>query len=146
MHEHYTHKHTRTHMHIHMHAHRHVHRGLFQRHSQEVRACELMLVSRNITYWKGSTSPLELVMAINTEVTIYSVLTTCQVSRLVLHNHDLILFFQQPYLVSRNILILQIRKQRCVSSPNYHTTLIKSSKVIYFHVVLVPCRQASQCQ
>ena len=137
MHEHYTHKHTRTHIHTHMHAHRHVHRGLFQRHSQEVRACEFMLVSRNITYWKGSASHLELVMAINIEVTIYSVLTMCQVSRLVLHNHDLILFFQQPYLVSRNILILQIRKQRCVSS-NYHMTLKKSSKVIYFHVVLVP--------
>lgn len=85
---------------------------------------ELTLVSGDHLL-KGSASPRELVMAINAAATVYSLLSMWRVSQLVLHNHDLILFFQQPYLVSYNT-ILQIRKQRYVLSPDYHMTLKKA--------------------
>lgn len=117
--------HTNIHVHTrkHMHAHRHVRRGLFQRHSQEVTWTHTSLWKHHLL--KGSASPWELVMAINAAATVYSLLSMWRVSQLVLHNHDLILFFQQPYLVSYNT-ILQIRKQRYVLSPDYHMTLKKA--------------------
>ena len=119
--------HTNIHVHTrkHMHAHRHVRRGLFQRHSQEVTWTHASLWKHHLL--KGSASPRELVMAVNAAATVYSLLTMCRVSQLVLHNHDLILFFQQAYLVSYNT-ILQIRKQRYVLSPDYHMTLKKAAR------------------
>lgn len=44
------------------------------------------------------------------QVTIYLVLTMCQVSQSVLYNRYLIWFFQELYLARHNIFILQVKK------------------------------------
>ena len=120
--EHYTHKHTRAHTQTHACTQACTQRTVSEAQSGSHRT--------HTSLWKhhllkGSASPRELVMAINAAATVYSLLSMWWVSQLVLHNHDLILFFQQPYLVSYNT-ILQIRKQRYVLSPDYHMTLKKA--------------------
>lgn len=86
-----------THTHTHVQPHRHAHRGCIRGTVRESHG--LRPVSRSITCQKGPASPWELVTAVNAAATVYSLLTVCRVSQLVLHNHDLILFFQQPHLV-----------------------------------------------
>ena len=48
---------------------------------------------------RGTSQPLRASHGVNAAATVYSLLPVCRVSQLVLHNHDLILFFQQPHLV-----------------------------------------------
>lgn len=56
-------------------------------------------------------SPLEILILRNIEVTtiLFELYVKCHG---ILYNHELKLFFQQPYLVSCNSLISQIRKQK----------------------------------
>lgn len=87
---------------------------------------ELRPVSGSITYWRAQPVP-ESWSWPSAQQPLFIPSTVCRGSQLVLHDQDLILFFQQPCLVSYNT-ILQIRRQRHVLSPDYHMTLKKAAR------------------
>lgn len=126
----------RTHMrtHTHTHRHRHVHRGLFQRHRPEATCTQARLWKHHLP---GSASPPEPVMASQRSSHVYSLSTVCRGSQLVLHDQDLVLFFQQTASFSELQYHFTDKKAEACCITRLPHGLEKGSKVIYFHIALV---------